>query len=800
MKKYSVILSILAVLLLVLGSIAVAQEAGMQNTPPKTQTTPAEIYHNGWVDFNHNGTMDPYENPKLPLEVRLSNLLSQMTLQEKIWQMVQWYDWSSLANGNSFASEKAERIIGDHGIGGLYIGHGFPAGSNTPVQWAEFTNAVQKYAIEHTRLGIPVLIYTNDTHGNSEMYGGTILPQEIGMGSTFDPALVEKGAALTAQELRACGGLHNSAPVLGVARDPRWGRTEEEFGEDPYLVSVMGVATVRGFQGESLNTDHTIAAQIKHFVAYSVPQGGLNDAPANITPRQLREIFLPPFKAAIDAGALIVMPSYNEINGIPNTSNKELLTDLLRGKWRFQGFTISDWDAIPRLATFHHVASTKEDAVKEAVNAGMDMEMHSNLFPVFLPELVKGRQVSITAINDAVRNILRVKFLLGLFDKPPYVNPERARAVVGTSSHRAIALQMALESLILLKNENHLLPLSKNVRSIAVIGPNADNIENQVGNYTALPQPEGSIVTVLQGIKEEVPKAKITYAPGCKITGTSTAGFEDAVKAAENANVAIVVVGESKEISSEGADRASLNLPGAQLELIKAIYKTGTPTVVVLINGRPLSINWIAQHIPAIIEAWQPGMEGGEAVAKVLFGDYNPSGKLPITFPQSVGQLPLYYNHKPSVREGSPGRWQGGYVSISGVPLFPFGYGLSYTKFKFSNLNITPKVITPDGKVTISVDVQNIGKVEGSEVVQLYIHDPVAPVTRPVKELKGFKRITLKPGETEKVVFTLSANELAFYDLNMKLSVQPGMYEVMVGASSSDIRWYGNFEISEGNR
>ena len=797
MKKGNVVLSILVVLLLAVGSIAIAQ-ASQQGTKAATGTI--RVYHNGWIDFNHNGVMDPYENPQLPVEVRVDNLLSQMTLQEKIWQMVQWCDWRSLADGNSFDFKKAKKLIGDHGIGGLYISHGFSSNNNTPEQWAKFTNAVQKYAIEHTRLGVPVLTYTDDTHGNSEMYGGMILPQEIGMASTFDPDLIEKGAAVTAQELRACGGLHNSAPVLGVARDPRWGRTEEEFGEDPYLVSVMGVATVRGFQGKSLNTDHTVAAQIKHFVAHSAPQGGLNDAPANISQRQLNEIFLPPFKAAIEAGALIVMASYSEINGIPNTSDKELLTNLLRKKWGFRGFTISDSNAIPRLATFHHVASTTREAIREAVNAGIDMEMGSNLFPVFLPELVKNRQISITTIDNAVRDILRVKFLLGLFDKAPYVDPKHAEAVVGTPSHRKIALQMALESLILLKNENHLLPLSKNVHSIAVIGPNANNIENQVGNYTALPQPEGNIVTVLQGIKDEVPKARVIYAPGCEITGASTAGFEDAIKAAKSANVAVVVVGESTNIASEGADRASLDLPGVQLELIKAIYQTGTPTIVVLINGRPLSIDWTAQHIPAIIEAWQPGMEGGEAVAKVLFGDYNPGGKLPITFPRSVGQLPLYYNHKPSVREGSAGRGQGGYVSISGKPLFPFGYGLSYTKFKFSNLNVTPKVIAPDGKVVISVDVQNIGKVEGSEVVQLYIRDPVAPVTRPVKELKGFRRITLKPGEIKKVIFVLSADKLAFYDRDMKLSVHPGVYKVMIGDSSSDIIWYDNFEILEKSR
>ena len=678
-----------------------------------------------------------------------------------------------LENGK-FLSQKAHRYIGKSGLGSIYA----VLRSLNPEQAAEIANEIQKFVVENTRLRIPILLCEECIHGHMAK-GATIFPQAIGMASTWDPDLVQKVGSVIAKETRAVGGHQTYSPVLGVARDPRWGRTEETFGEDPCLASCLGIAMVKALQGENLTDSSAIIATAKHFAAHSEPLGGRDSNMEGISEKDLREIFLPPFKAAVEeAGAKSIMPAYSTIDGIPCTASKKLLTKILREEWGFEGYVVSDLGAIEHLYSKHRVAATLEEAVKQAVEAGVDIHLAGPRFADLLLELVEKGQVSKATINQAVRRILRIKFVLGLFEEP-YVDPERAVRICDSKEHRQLALEAARKSIVLLKNENNLLPLNKDIASILVTGPNADNVRNQLGSYSG----QGSVVTVLEGIKNKVsPETKVDYVKGCSVKGTSTEGIQEAVEAAKKSDVAIVIVGGSswtrESTCGEGYDRADLNLPGVQINLIKAMYETGTPIVVVLINGRPLTINWVAENVPAILEAWYPGEEGGNAIVDIIFGDYNPSGKLPITFPQSVGQLPLYYNYKPSGRRYD-------YVFMKGEPLFVFGYGLSYTKFKYSNLRITPEEIAPAGEINIGVEVQNIGDWEGEEVVQLYVHDNVASVTRPIKELKSFKRITLKAGERKIVNFTLTADHLSFYDRDMNLLVEPGTFDVMVGGNSA---------------
>jgi len=750
-----------------------------------------------------------YLNTDLSVEERVEDLLSKMTLEEKIGQLKArglrfWRIFFNLFDGlpedkmrrfrslfiSMFSKERdlLREVTADHvrkhwrellekekhGIGMLTV----ITRSFSPKESAELANKIQKFALEETRLGIPVMIHDECLHGCMAK-GSTIFPQSIALASTWNPSLMEEIAIAIGKETRARGIHQCLSPTINIARDPRCGRTEETYGEDPYLASVMAVSFVKGVQSQK------VVCTPKHFVANFVGDGGRDSNVIHFSERILREIYFPAFRACVQkANALSIMAAYNSLDGIPCSCNKWLLSDVLREEWGFKGFVVSDYNSVLHIYTKHKVAETKAEAAKKAIETGLDMELPETDCYEELLDLVKKGKLSEKVIDEAVRRIFRVKFWLGLFENP-YVDPEYAEKICDCEEHRKLALKAAREAIVLLKNDG-VLPLSKDLRSIAVIGPNADKI--RLGGYSGYGV---KVVTPLEGIKNKVSKdTKVHFAEGCKVTGSSREGFEEAVKIAKRSDVAVLFVGNSEETEGEGRDRCNLDLPGVQENLIKNICDTGTPVVVVLINGSAITMTKWLNDVQAVVEAWYLGEEGGNAIADVLFGDYNPGGKLPITFPKTVGQLPLYYNYKPTGRIYD-------YVDLRGKqPLFPFGHGLSYTEFEYSNLKIHPEKISPKGKVNISVDVKNIGKYKGDEVVQLYIHDAVATIANPVKELKGFKRITLEPGEKETVNFTLTSEDLASYDVNMNLVVEPGVFEVMVGSSSEDIRLNGSFEVT----
>ena len=713
--------------------------------------------------------MDPYENPSLPVETRIEDLLKRMTLEEKIGQMCQY---------GGFSDEYE-----------LFIEEG-KVGSFLNVIGAEKTDDLQRIAVERSRLGIPLIFGLDVIHGYS-----TIFPIPLGMASSWDPGMVKDIASIAAAEASSDGVHWTFAPMVDIARDPRWGRIAEGAGEDPYLGSAMAKAQVEGYQGDDLAFPNTIVACPKHYVAYGGAEGGRDYNTVDISDRVLREIYLPPFKSAIvDAGARTTMSAFNELNGVPASANRYILTDILRGEWSFDGFVVSDWNSIGELIN-HGIADTPAKAAEEGVNAGVDMDMQGDVYRRCLADLVKEGQVSVNRVDEAAARILGIKFRLGLFERP-YVDPERAHAFIQSSENVESALEAARRSMVLLKNEDNLLPLM-GIRSIAVIGPLADDRDSPLGSWSCQGDLK-DIVTVLEGIKGKVPPGtEVLYAKGCEISGRSRKGFDEAIELAKKSDIAIVVVGESRWMSGEAASRAYLDLPGVQGELVEALYETGSPVIEVLMNGRPLAIAWSAEHVPAIIEAWFPGIQGGNAVADVIFGDYNPGGKLPVTFPRTVGQVPIYYNQKNTGRPPSPdSKLTSKYLDVTFTPLFPFGHGLSYTDFEYCNLRINPKKTDVAREIMVSVDVKNIGDVKGDEVVQLYVHDVVASVSRPVKELKGFQRITLEPDEKKTVKFTLTPDQLAFYDLDMSLALEPGIFEVMVGSSSEDIRLTDDFEIA----
>jgi len=631
---------------------------------------------------------------------------------------------------------------------------------------------------------------------------GTSFPQPIALGATFNPELVESLFTMTALEARLRGAHHALTPVVDVAREPRWGRVEETYGEDPYLVSRLGIAAVRGFQGDATFKDKRhVLATLKHFVGHGQPESGMNCAPSNVSLRVLQETFLYTFKEALrEAGAVTLMASYNEIDGVPSHANKWLLRDVLRKEWGFKGFVVSDYYAIWELGYRpdthgHFVAKDKKESCKLAVEAGVNIELPDPDCYLHLVELVKKGVLKESQLDDLVAPMLFWKFEMGLFDDP-YVDPEEADQVVGCDEHRSLALKAAHESITLLKNENNIAPLDLNaVKTIAVIGPNADRV--LLGGYSGVPKQN---VTVLEGIKEKVgKKVKVLYSEGCKITiGGSWNQDEvvpsdpvedrkqiaEAVRVAKKADVIVLAIGGNEQTSREAwmlnhmGDRTSLDLIGRQEELVKAMVALGKPVIVFLFNGRPLSINYVAQNVPVIYECWYLGQENGRAVADVLFGDYNPGGKLPISVPRSVGHLPVFYNYKPSARRG--------YLFDDVSPLYAFGYGLSYTSFSIANPRLTKKRIKADGSTQLVVDVTNTGKRTGAEVVQLYIRDLVSSVTRPIKELKGFRKVQLEPGESTTVTFNITPAELSFFDVNMKYVVEPGDFEIMVGNSSRD--------------
>lgn len=748
--------------------------------------------------MNSQDSRPDYKNPRLPVERRVADLLSRMTLEEKVAQLTcLWANRPQVNPQTDFATDRGDfspekaALVMKYGIGQIAR----QRERKDPRAGAKFANDVQKWLLENTRLGIPAILHDEILHGNMAK-GSTSFPQPIALATTWDPEFVFKVFTAGALETRARGSQQVLGPNLDLARDARWGRTEETYGEDPYLTSRMAVAIVKALQGPGPGVDEShVIATAKHFTAHGQPESGTNIGPINVSERALREYYLPSFKAAvIEGGIMSVMPSYNEIDGVPSHANKWLLQKVLREEWGFKGHIVSDYYAIPQMMDLHHLAADKAATAKLAIEAGVDAETPDPDSYSTLVQLVKDGKVSQSTIDQAVARNLRAKFLLGLFENP-YVDVERAARVTNSSEHRALAAEAARRSITLLKNDNNLLPLNlSTLKSIAVIGPNAATVH--LGGYSDEP---GRGVSVLQGIKDKVAgRVKVTYAEGCKITKEGGDWFADsshladpaedqkliaeAVQVAKAAEVALLVLGSNEDTNKEGwadnhlGDRDSLDLVGRQNDLAKAVLETGKPVIVMLINSGPLSINYIAEKVPAILEGFYLGQETGVGVADVLFGDYNPAGKLTISFPRSVGQLPLFYNRKPTARRG--------YLFANKEPLFPFGFGLSYTTFSYSNLKINPAQIGPGDSARVSVVVTNTGKRAGDETVQLYIRDLVSSVTRPIMELKDFKRISLAPGESKTVEFVITSDKLSFLDLNMKSVVEPGWFDIMVGTSS----------------
>ncbi|MGE5377006.1 MAG: glycoside hydrolase family 3 N-terminal domain-containing protein [Bacteroidota bacterium] len=734
----------------------------------------------------------PYLDPSQSIETRITDLLSRMNLAEKCAQLIGPFGMDFHDDG-TFSLDAARQFF-NHGISYINTHH---RNRNTR-QTVAYLNAMQKFLREETRLGIPALGIGEGLHGYMA-HEATSFPQAIGLASAWDPELHRRVFGAVAREMRVRCAHYVLSPVLDLARDPRWGRTEETYGEDPYLVSRLGVAAVRGLQGESFTGDpQHVLATAKHFGAHGQPEAGTNAGPANYAERMLREELLVTYETAVREGKIgSVMASYNEINGVPSHVNTWLLKDLLRGEWGFEGLVISDGWGVDDLYRLHFVAKDQADAAEKSFSSGVDVEL-GRCFR-YLEQAVEAGRISMETLDAAVAKVLRIKLQLGLFENP-FVDEETAASITNCPEHRALALETAQKSIILLKNEGGLLPLDRSrIRSLAVIGPNAAAL--RLGGYSGHP---GHGITVLDGVTNKIGKdIEVLYAEGCGITqSTNEAGqmwhddevllpdpardcalLAEALETAKKADMILLVLGDNEQTCREGwstnhlGDRDSLDLPGRQPELLEAVYATGKPVILLLINGRPASINFAAEHIPAILECWYPGQEGGTAIADVLFGDVNPSGKLPITFPRSAGQIPAYYYHKPSARRG--------YLFTSAEPLFPFGHGLSYTSFSYDNLRLSSEKITAEDTATLSVDVTNIGERAGEEVVQFYVRDLLSTrVTRPVKLLKGFKRVTLQPGECQTVRFPVGREQLQFLDEFMQFTVEPGQFELMVGGSS----------------
>ncbi|WP_422660424.1 glycoside hydrolase family 3 N-terminal domain-containing protein [Paenibacillus sp. EC2-1] len=752
-----------------------------------------------------------FKDSSKPALDRAQHLLSLMTLEEKIGQLIQPFGWKTYEykNGQISLTDSFKEQVENGGVGSLYgvlradpwTGVTLDNGLS-PKEGAQAVNEIQRYAIEHSRLGIPILIGEECSHGHMAI-GGTVFPVPLSIGSTWNVDLYREMCQAVARETRSQGGVATYSPVLDVVRDPRWGRTEECFGEDPYLISELGVASVEGLQGERLDGTDSVVATLKHFAGYGSSEGGRNAGPVHMGYRELLEVDLLPFRKAVEAGAESIMPAYNEIDGVPCTVNSELLEELLRKEWGFKGMVITDCGAIDMLASGHDTAEDGMDAAIQAIRAGIDMEMSGEMFGKHLFEAVRLGKLEPEVIDQAVLRVLTLKFRLGLFENP-YVDPNRAEQVIGSDDHKRLARQLATEGTILLKNEGDLLPLSKTSGTVAVIGPNADQGYNQLGDYTS-PQPQEHVATVLKGIRHKFvdETQRVLYAPGCRIKDDSKEGFDLALSCAEQADTIVMVLGGSSARDfgegtidlrtgasqvtehswsdmdcGEGIDRMNLQLSGVQLELFQEIHKLGKPIVVVYINGRPIAEPWIDEHAHAILEAWYPGQEGGHAIADILFGDVNPSGRLTISIPKHVGQLPVYYYGKRSRGKR--------YLEEDSKPRYPFGYGLSYTKFSYSDLKVEPEIIGVDEQATVSLNVTNSGDREGSEVVQLYISDAASQYTRPAKELKGFHKMNLKPGETRTVNFTVGAEELKYIGKNYKYVVEPGLFHVMVGRHVND--------------
>lgn len=732
-----------------------------------------------------NQSIDDIKTSKtLSVEDKVEALLSKMTIEEKIGQMNQYngfWDVTGPAPSDGEAEKKYEHLRKGY------------VGSMINVKGVKDVRAVQKIAVEETRLGIPLIIGFDVIHGFK-----TTSPIPLAEAASWDLEAIKNSAEVAAKEAAASGINWTFAPMVDISRDARWGRVMEGAGEDPFLGSKIGVARVQGFQGEDLSSPLTIAACAKHFAGYGFAESGKDYNTVDVGTSTLNNIILPPFKAASDAGVRTFMNSFNELNGIPATGNKMLQRDILKEKWNFDGFVVSDWGSIAEMIV-HGYAKDGKEAAKYAANAGSDMDMESYLYVEHLAALVKEGEVDEALIDDAVRRILKVKFELGLFDDPyKYCNAEREKEVIGSEAINNTVLDVAKKSIVLLKNQNQLLPLKKEGQKIAVIGALADDKTSPLGNWR-LAADEGTAVSLLEGLKNYTGNT-ITYAKGAdvitentsfakevKINEDDTSGFAEAVALAKSSDVVIMALGEHGMQSGEGRSRANLGLPGVQQQLLEAVYKVNKNIVLVLHNGRPLAIDWADQNIPSILEVWQLGSQSGNAIAQVLFGDYNPSGKLPMTFPKNVNQVPIYYNYKSTGRPNMPAPdevfWSH-YTDQTNLPLYPFGYGLSYTTFKYDNLKVE-NTFAENKTVKVSVEISNTGNYKGKEVAQLYIRDLFASVTRPVRELKGFEMIELEPNQTKTVTFTLTENELGFYDNLGEFIVEKGDFKVFVGGDSS---------------
>lgn len=643
------------------------------------------------------------------------------------------------------------------------------------------TRKLQEAAVDGSRLRIPLLFGLDVIHGYR-----TIFPIPLAEASSWDPRMVERGARIAATEASSGGINWTFAPMVDIARDPRWGRIAEGSGEDPYLGMVMAAARVRGFQGDRLDAPTNILACAKHYVAYGGAEGGRDYNTVDISERTLREIYLPPFKAAVEAGAGSLMSAFNEIAGVPSSANHYTLTEILSGEWGFRGFVVSDWTSIAELIP-HGIAVDSAAAGLAALNAGVDMDMASDIYMRYLPAAVREQRLHISVVDEAVRRVLREKFMLGLFADPYRdVSPERERATILTRENRKAAREDARGSVVLLKNDDHLLPIAKTIKTIAVLGPLAADTIQPLGPWAGLGRP-GDVVSLLEGIRGRSAQGiTVLYEPGCGILGDSKAGFARALELSRKADVTVIALGEASGMSGEAASRSDISLPGVQEEFLEAVCKQSPRVVLVLMNGRPLAIPWAAEHVPAILEAWFLGVETGNAVADILFGDANPGGKLPVSVPRAVGQIPIYYNHKNTGRPPSADHYTSKYLDLPNTPLYPFGFGLSYTTFSYSHLRLDRASISQRDTLYVDVDVKNTGDRSGDEVAQLYIHRMSADVTRPVRELKGFRRISLTPGEVRTVEFALPAVDLGFYNLGLREVVEPGPVQIFVGGSSVD--------------
>ena len=771
---------------------------------PISGGTPDGIYHKGWIDFNKNGKMDLYENPKAPLEDRVQDLLSQMTLEEKTCQMATLYG-SGRVLKDALPQDNWKTEVWKDGIGNIDEEHnGLGAfKSEYSFPYAKHVNAkhtIQRWFVEKTRLGIPV-DFTNEGIRGLCHDRATYFPAQCGQGATWNKKLIARIGEVEAKEAVALGYTNIYSPILDIAQDPRWGRCVETYGEDPYLVGELGKQMITSLQ------KYNLVATPKHFAVYSIPVGGRDGktrTDPHVAPREMRTLYIEPFRMAFqEAGALGVMSSYNDYDGEPITGSYHFLTEILRQEWGFKGYVVSDSEAVEFISNKHKVADTYEDGIAQAVNTGLNIRTHFTPpadFILPLRKAVDDGKISQETLDKRVAEILRIKFWLGLFDNPYRGNGKQAEQIVHSKEHQAVSLEAARQSLVLLKNETHLLPLSKSVRSIAVIGPNADEQTQLICRYGPANAPTK---TVYQGIKELLPHAEVIYKKGCDIidphfpeseildfpkTAEEVRLMEEAIRAAKQAEVVVMVLGGNELTVREDRSRTSLNLPGRQEELLKAVCATGKPVILVMLDGRASSINYAAAHVPAILHAWFPGEFCGQAVAEALFGDYNPGGRLAVTFPKSVGQIPFAFPFKPGSDESSS-------TSVYGA-LYPFGHGLSYTTFTYSDLHISPSYQGVQGDIHVSCKIKNTGKIKGDEVVQLYLRDEISSVTTYTKVLRGFERISLEAGEEQTVHFRLRPQDLGLWDKNMNFRVEPGSFKVMLGASSTDIRLHGQFEIT----